>query len=71
MPQAHSLLKCFSSQLLQTAILEDESVFPEAVAPVAIESCSPAAALAPSQVPGLGLPSSPQGLGAGPAFFTT
>lgn len=56
-PQAHIFLKPFSRQMLQTErrhFWGDESLYPELVAPVAIRSCGPRAALASGRVPGSG-----------------
>lgn len=67
MPLAHTFLKPFSSQLLQTEDISGkmkESLFPELVAqalrlPPAEECLAQALSI------------SPQGLGSGPAFLTT
>ena len=73
MPQACIFLKPFSCQLLQTEkrhFWEDESLFPELVAPVA----SPVAQqlpLPPAECLTRVLSASPQGLGTGPAFLAT
>lgn len=50
---------------------EDESLCPELVAPVAIKSCGPTAALASSGVPDSGPVCVSQGLGTRPAFLAT